>query len=111
LEEELDEEYEALDETAEEWSEEDSDEALTAEDRAAIEAELADLDQFAPLATSISHNAKGKALLKALKVAFAKARELGAAEKAIIFTESRKTPKLSPPAPCRQRLLRAYRPL
>jgi ERCC4-related helicase len=43
------------------------------------------------LATSISHNAKGKVLLKALKVAFAKARELGATENAIIFTESRKT--------------------
>ncbi|HEY5743157.1 MAG TPA: SNF2-related protein [Terrimicrobiaceae bacterium] len=91
LEEELDEEYEALDETADEWTDDGSDEPLTAEDRAAIEAELADLDQFAQLATSISHNAKGKALLKALKVAFAKARELGAAEKAIIFTESRKT--------------------
>ena len=43
------------------------------------------------LATSIEHNAKGKALLKALHIAFAKAKEMGAAEKAIIFTESRKT--------------------
>ena len=43
------------------------------------------------MATSIEWNAKGKALLKALEVAFAKATELGGAQKAIIFTESRKT--------------------
>ncbi len=91
LEEELDQDYEALDETAEEWEDEAPDEPLSQADRAAIEAEVADLDQFATLATSITHNSKGKSLLKALAVAFAKAHELGAAEKAIIFTESRKT--------------------
>ena len=47
--------------------------------------------QFAKLATSIEQNAKGKALVKALAIAFKKAAELGAAEKAIIFTESRRT--------------------
>lgn len=91
LEEELDKDYEALDETAEEWEEYEAQEPLSDADRAAIEAEVADLDQFAALATSITHNAKGKALLKALAVAFRQARDLGAAEKAIIFTESRKT--------------------
>ena len=91
LEEELDKDYEALDETAEEWSEDEAVEVLTEADRKAIEQEIADLDAFAQLATSINHNAKGKALLKALQVAFAKAKELGAAEKAIIFTESRRT--------------------
>jgi adenine-specific DNA-methyltransferase len=91
LEEELDKDYEALDETAEEWGEDDAAEPLSDADRAAIEAEVADLDSFANLAVSISHNAKGKALLKALSIAFAKAREIGAADKAIIFTESRKT--------------------
>ena len=90
LEDELDEDYESLDETAEEWGD-DPPEPLSAEDRAAIAAEIADLDEFTRLALSLDHNAKGKALLKALDVAFAKARELGAAEKAIIFTESRKT--------------------
>ena len=90
LEDELDEDYEALDETAEEWGD-DPTEPLTPEGRAAIEAEIADLDEFTRLALSLDHNAKGKALLKALDVAFAKARELGASEKAIIFTESRKT--------------------
>ena len=91
LEDELDKDYEALDETAEEWSEDEPAEPLSDADRAAIEAEVADLDSFASLAVSISHNAKGKALVKALTIAFAKARELGAAQKAIIFTESRKT--------------------
>lgn len=91
LEDELEKDYEALDETAEEWSDDQPGEPLSDADRAAIEAEVADLDAFASLAVSISHNAKGKALIKALTIAFAKARELGAAEKAIIFTESRKT--------------------
>ena len=91
LEEELDKDYEALDETAEEWTDDEAVEVLTEADRKAIEQEIADLDAFAQLATSIDHNAKGKALLKALQVAFAKAKELGAAEKAIIFTESRRT--------------------
>jgi ERCC4-related helicase len=91
FEEELDEDYEALDETAEEWTDEEPPEVLTEADKEAIAREIADLDAFAQLATSIDHNAKGKALLKALHVAFAKAKELGGAEKAIIFTESRRT--------------------
>lgn len=90
LEEELDEDFEVLDEIVEEWPEEQSDEGAAA-DRAALEREIAELDQFRDLALSITHNAKGQALLKALKVAFAKAAQLGAAGKAIIFTESRKT--------------------
>ncbi len=90
LEDELDADYEALDETAEEWGD-DTAEPLSAEDGTALSAEIADLENFTKLALSIDHNAKGKALLKALDIAFAKARELGAAEKAIIFTESRKT--------------------
>ncbi len=91
LEEELDEDYEALDETAEEWPAEEIPETLSGEDRAAIEREIADLESFRDLAVSIDRNAKGKALLKALEVAFAKAATTGAAEKAIIFTESRRT--------------------
>jgi len=91
LEDELDQDYEALDETAEEWTEDEAVEPLSEADRQALEQEIADLDAFAQLATSITHNAKGTALLKALKIAFAKAKELGGAEKAIIFTESRRT--------------------
>jgi adenine-specific DNA-methyltransferase len=91
LEEELDQDYEALDETAEEWSNSDSEAVFSEADRAAIEQEIMDLDAFAELAASIEHNAKGKALLQALDVAFAKASEIGAAQKAVIFTESRRT--------------------
>jgi adenine-specific DNA-methyltransferase len=91
LEAELDQDYEALDETAEEWTEDDAGEYLSEADRQAIEREIADLDAFAQLAASIESNAKGKALLKALGIAFAKAKEHGGAEKAIIFTESRRT--------------------
>lgn len=91
LEEELEQDYEALDETAEEWTEDDSAGVFTEADLAAIKREIADLDAFAKLAASIVHNAKGKALLKALDVAFAKAKELGAEQKAFIFTESRRT--------------------
>ena len=91
LEDELDQDYEALDETAEEWIDDEPVELLTEDDRRALEQEIADLDAFAALASSIDHNAKGKALLKALGIAFAKAKDLGSAEKAIIFTESRRT--------------------
>jgi len=91
LEEELDEDYEALDETAEEWPGDDAVEILSDADRQAIAREIADLDGFAQLAASIEHNAKGKALLKALDIAFAKAQAIGAEQKAIIFTESRRT--------------------
>jgi ERCC4-related helicase len=91
LEDELDQDYEALDETAEEWTDGEPVELLTEDDRRALEQEIADLDDFAQLATSIQHNAKGKALLKALAIAFAKAKEIGADQKAIIFTESRRT--------------------
>jgi len=87
----LDEDYEALDETAEEWTDDVPAEPLTDAEKKALETEIAELDQFAKAATSITHNAKGKALLRALSLAFEKAKGLGAQEKAIIFTESRKT--------------------
>ena len=93
---ELAEEYEALDEIADEIADEwdaaeETAEPLSQPDRAALAAEIADLEEFTRLATAIDHNAKGQALLKALDVAFAKAAHLGAAQKAIIFTESRRT--------------------
>jgi ERCC4-related helicase len=87
----LEEDYEALDETAEEWEDDPAPEELSEATRTAIEHEIADLEGFAQLASSIEHNAKGKALLKALHIAFSKAQEIGAEEKAIIFTESRRT--------------------
>jgi len=91
LEDVLDQDYEAFDATAEEWPEDHAPDVLSETNRKALEQEIADLDSFANLASSIHHNAKGKALLKALAIAFAKAKELGAAQKAVIFTESRRT--------------------
>ncbi|OQY97221.1 MAG: DEAD/DEAH box helicase, partial [Chloroflexi bacterium UTCFX4] len=85
------EDYEAFDETAEEWDADAETPPLSDADRAALVSEIADLDEFARLATSIQHNAKGKALVQALTIAFEQARELGAEQKAIIFTESRRT--------------------
>ncbi len=57
LDQELDRDYEALDETADEWEDEASSPPLSDGDRAAIEKEIADLDGFATLATSSHHNA------------------------------------------------------
>ncbi len=87
----LDQDYEALDEIAEEWSDDSPSEPLSEDGRRAIADEIVELDAFADLAASINSNAKGTALLKALTIAFAKAIELGAEQKAIIFTESRRT--------------------
>jgi superfamily II DNA or RNA helicase len=89
--EELDEDYESLDETAEEWGDDPEPPPMSDDDRAVLEREVGDLDAFAKLAASIEHNGKGKALLKALKLAFAETKRLGGAEKAIIFTESKRT--------------------
>jgi len=91
LDDEIDKDYEAYGETAEEWGDDETIPNLTESDRAAIEEEIAELDSFTKLATSISHNAKGKALIKALGIAFNKTKELDATQKAIIFTESRRT--------------------
>ncbi|MFH1484722.1 MAG: SNF2-related protein, partial [Chloroflexota bacterium] len=86
LEHELDQDYEALSATSEEWGEDQSTETLPDAVRLVIEVEIADLDELARLATSIEHNAKGKALLKALDIAMNKAADLGAEQKAMVFT-------------------------
>jgi adenine-specific DNA-methyltransferase len=83
--------YEGLDEIADEWNETERGEPLDEADIRALETEIAELREFTALATSIEQNAKGRALLKALESGFARARSFGAPEKAIIFTESRRT--------------------
>lgn len=93
---ELDEDYESLDETAEEFVDGEDDPVKNSgnpspEERADISNEIEELRQFKMLATSIRDNAKGKALLTALEKAFTELDRLGAAKKAIIFTESRRT--------------------
>lgn len=91
LAEELAEDYEELDETIDEWGEDELDEPLSGLERSAIESEIKELDTFTKLAESIEQNAKGEALLKVLEVAFNTTAEYGGARKALIFTESRRT--------------------
>ena len=87
--------YEAIDEVEEEWDEEEKADQTTTtytpEDRERMRAEIKSLREFKDLATSIVKNSKGEVLMTALKKGFAKAREMGAPEKAIIFTESTRT--------------------
>jgi len=85
----LEEDFEGLDEVADEW--EDGDEEPVLINPAALHDEIADLRTYAELAESIERNAKGDALLLALRAALLRAEELGAARKAVIFTESRRT--------------------
>jgi hypothetical protein len=88
----LDDDYEVLRETAEEWDAETSPlEPLSEEERQSIAEEIAELKNFSEQAAAIRDNSKGRALLTALARAFAELGRLGAARKAIIFTESRKT--------------------
>ncbi len=93
LTEELDHDFETLDELTEEMeaASQGDNKAKTQSEIAGIKTEIAELESFRTLAISITENAKGTALLQALKVAFKKLEELGAAKKAIIFTESRRT--------------------
>jgi len=60
-------------------------------DPKALDDELNELLGFSQLASRITANAKGEALLPALDIAFKRADEFGAARKAVIFTESRRT--------------------
>ena len=92
LEEEISEDYEEFDEIADEWPEDEEEpELLSEKNIQSIKAEIDDLRAFRDLAVSITQNAKGLSLLEALKAGFAKADELGAKKKTIIFTESRRT--------------------
>ena len=92
LEDELTEDFEALDEMVEEWGEEGMAlEPLSTSERSALAQEITELESFRALAVSITHNAKGAALLTALRTAFAKAEAFGSARKALVFTESRRT--------------------
>lgn len=86
--------YESLEETRDEWSTGDSEPNAgdgRTPDRAALQAEIAALQEYLALAESIQHNAKGTALIEALATALEKARGLGAATKAVVFTESQRT--------------------
>jgi ERCC4-related helicase len=91
---EIEDDFETYDEYIDEADEPEEKEApvpLTSDEKLVIQLEIQDLRSFCELAMQITQNAKGEALLQALKAGFNMARELGGAEKAIIFTESRRT--------------------
>lgn len=97
----LEENYEALSDTADEWldDEEDNDDEkiknkktkYTSEDLEKIKQEKTDLESFRDLAKTIFKNSKGESLLIALEKGFEMTANLGANKKAVIFTESRIT--------------------
>ena len=65
--------------------------AWTNSRRPEIEEELAELTVCYQLASEIAENAKGEALVRALSALFDEAERKGFPEKAVIFTESRRT--------------------
>jgi ERCC4-related helicase len=87
--------YETLNETEDEWTDEDAPEKderhYSPEELQQMSAEVADLKNFQSLARSIIKNSKGEVLLTALQRGFVAATEKGAQKKAIIFTESTRT--------------------
>ena len=90
----LEDDFDTLSEVREEWS--DAGEATqepTPQEAASrsLHSEMQELLRYGKLAQSITVNAKGQALIQALDQGFAKLAELGAARKAVIFTESRRT--------------------
>jgi len=93
------EDFESLNEVKEEWAEDEEDSAPQSveeniEDKLRVQllkAEIEELEAYRHLAVSITENAKGQALLVALEKGFDKLAALGAARKAVIFTESRRT--------------------
>ncbi len=91
--------WEAFEEVADEWDDDDKPAGmkapLSADELPALRAEMAQLREFRALAQSIIRNSKGDVLLTALRKGFAQARLLAGKAtlqpKAVIFTESRKT--------------------
>ena len=95
---------ETVAETQEEWSEKGDEESVSIGESGglsddeekvlllqSIRQEVSDLQSYRELAQSITQNAKGQALLVALRTGFQKAADLGATRKALVFTESRRT--------------------
>lgn len=88
---------ESAQELEEEWDEDEKEDAtvetemLSPDQLDELSEECRLVKEFQQLAHSITKNSKGEVLLTALKEGFEKLRELGAAQKAVIFTESTRT--------------------
>jgi superfamily II DNA/RNA helicase len=89
----FEEEYENFEDERDD--DESDDETISTEisilDKENIEKEIAKLTEYLLLANNIEHNEKGEKLLVALDTGFKKLKELGANQKALIFTESTRT--------------------
>ncbi|HHE40537.1 MAG TPA: DEAD/DEAH box helicase, partial [Candidatus Cloacimonetes bacterium] len=72
---------------------EETEEEADGIDRIRIKDEIQELDSLVRWARSIGTDSKSRALVKALTVGFTKLDEMGANQKAVIFTESRRTQK------------------
>jgi ERCC4-related helicase len=91
--------FETYHEVAEEWDNEEDysdlsiekDIAFTSEEITEILTEKQDLERFRDLAYRIKKNDKAEKLFTALERGFAELEKLGASQKALIFTESRRT--------------------
>jgi hypothetical protein len=77
-----------------EWGEEDAPDDVGVEqiNFAKLRSEIDDISSLIQLAHSIHTDTKSKALLKALEIGFSEQERMGALRKALIFTESRRTP-------------------
>ena len=64
---------------------------LSDEELISLKAEIEELKGYYTLAANIKRNAKGEALLTALQSGFAKLKSIKAPQKAVVFTESRRT--------------------
>lgn len=60
-------------------------------DREKLDVEIAELDRYIAWAEGIGIDTKTRGLLSALKIGFGQMADMGAAQKAVIFTESRRT--------------------
>jgi len=93
--------FEVYDEIVDEWESEEEDESETDEpideitfsddEIEEIKSEKADLEKFRALAHKIRKNSKAEQLFTALERGFEALEKLGANQKALIFTESRRT--------------------
>ena len=100
-EEEIASDFEVYDEIVDEWESEEEDESESDEpideitfsddEIEEIKSEKADLEKFRALARKIRKNSKAEQLFTALERGFEALEKLGANQKALIFTESRRT--------------------
>lgn len=100
LEEDINQNYDDYTDLKDEWEDDEEDledsmvkedEPLTQEQMEQVQEEINLLDYFQKLAESVKNNSKGDKLITALKKGFEKLNDLGAPQKAIIFTESTRT--------------------